>query len=145
MLDLVQVGTEEEDEPGQSTDRGYWINRGSAASVAVADQVLSMINEVTPGMALKYNKHYVGLARDEIVDNFIQFRPRRESTVVASRIPRSDEASALVDDSGLDSPEYDKRRGRYRLRLTTKDVTAHRDLLLELVHRASEAPPPTED
>ena len=59
VLDLVQVGTEEEDEPGQATDRGFWVNRGSEASVAVADQVLALINEVTPGMALKYNKQYV--------------------------------------------------------------------------------------
>jgi hypothetical protein len=145
VLDLVQVGTEEEDEPGQATDRGFWINNGSAAFIAVADQILALINEVTPGMTLKYNKRYVGLARDGIVDNFVLFRPRRDSTIVGFRIPRSDEASALVDDSGVDSLEYDKRRGRYRLRLTTKDVTAHRDLLLELVRRASKTPPPGED
>lgn len=144
VLDLVQVGTEEEDEPGQATDRGFWINRGSEASVAVADQVLALINEVTPGMALKYNKQYVGLERGGVVDNFILFRPRREGTVVGFRIPRSDETSALVDESGVDSPEYDKRRGRYRLRLTTQDVAAHRDLLLELVRRASKTPAPEE-
>lgn len=137
----MQVGTEE-DEPGQATHRGYWISNGSAAFVEVADQILGLINEVTPGMTLKYNKRYIRVARDGIVDNFVQFRPRRDSTIVAFRIPRSDEASALVDDSGVDSLEYDKRRGRYRLRLGTGDVAAHRDLLLELVRRASKTPPP---
>jgi hypothetical protein len=140
VLDLMQVGTEEEDEPGQATDRDFWINNGSSAFVAVADQILGLINEVTPVITLKYNKRYIGLARDGIVDNFVQFRPRRDSTLVGFRIPRSDEASALVDGSGIDSMEYDKRRGRYRLRLATKDVAAHRDLLLELVRRASKTP-----
>jgi hypothetical protein len=125
VLDLVRVGTE--------------------ASVAVADQILALVNEITPGMALKYNKHYVGLTRDGIVDNFLAFRPRRESAIVDFRIPRGDEITALIDDSGVDSLEYDKRYGQYRLRLTTKDVTAHRDLLLELVRRASKTPPPIEE
>lgn len=145
VLDLVRVGTEEEDEPGQATDRSYWISRGSSASVTVADQILALVNEITPGMALKYNKHYVGLTRDGIVDNFLAFRPRRENAIVDFRIPRGDEITALIDDSGVDSLEYDKRYGQYRLRLTTKDVAAHRDLLLELVRRASKTPPPIEE
>jgi hypothetical protein len=145
VLDLMQVGTEEEDEPGQATDRDFWINNGSAAFVAVADQILALINEVTPVMTLKYNKRYTGLVRDGIVDNFVVFRPRRDSTIVGFRIPRSDEASALVDGSGVDSLEYDKRRGRYRLRVTAEDLTAHRNLLLELVRRASKTPPPGEE
>jgi hypothetical protein len=53
--------------------------------------------------------------------------------------------NALIDDSGVDSLEYDKRYGQYRLRLTTKDLTAHRELLLELVRRASKTPPPMEE
>ena len=53
--------------------------------------------------------------------------------------------TALIDDSGVDSLEYDKRYGQYRLHLTTKDVTAHRELLLELVRRVSKTPPPTEE
>jgi hypothetical protein len=37
VMDLMRLGTDEEDEPGQATDRDYWINRGSPASVAVVD------------------------------------------------------------------------------------------------------------
>ena len=29
VLDLARLGLEEEDEPGQATDRAYWIERGS--------------------------------------------------------------------------------------------------------------------
>jgi hypothetical protein len=36
VLDLARPGTEEDDDLGQATDRGYWVSRGSEASVAVA-------------------------------------------------------------------------------------------------------------
>jgi hypothetical protein len=99
----------------------------------------------SPRHALKYDKHYVGLTRDGIVDNFMQFRPRRENAIVDFRIPRGGGVTALIDDSGVDSLDYDKRYGRYRLRLTAKDVTAYRDLLRELVQRASKTPAPIDE
>lgn len=144
VLDLARPSTEDEDDAGQATDRGYWVSRGSEASVAVADRVLGLVNEITPGMVLKYNKHYIGLARDGIVDNFVEFRPRREHAIVQFRIPRSDEVSALINDSGADDLAYDKRWGYYRLRMTTKDIDVHRKLLLDLIRRASRTPPTAE-
>jgi hypothetical protein len=142
VLDLARGGTDEEDEAGQATDRGYWAGRGS---LDVADQVLALINEVAAGMALKYNKHYIGLARGAIADNFVVFRPRREYTIADFRIPRSEEATALINDSGVELLAYEKRYGNYRLRLTGKDVAAHRELLLDLIRRASKTPPPADE
>ena len=145
VFDLARLGLEEEDEPGQATDRAYWIDRGSQASVAVADGILTLINDVTPGMALKYNKHYIGLARDGITDNFAIFRARKEHLIAEFRIPRSEEVSALLDDSGIDALEYDKRWNHYRLRLTAADLVTHHDLLLDLIHRASDTPVLTDE
>ena len=140
VLDLVRLGTDEEDEAGQETDRSYWISRGSEASVKIADGVLALVNEITPGMTLKYNKYYIGLARDGLPDNFILSRARKENLIAEFRIPRSDDVTALIEDSGLDNLSYDKRGGYYRLRLTSKDLAEQRDLLLDLVRRASGTP-----
>lgn len=146
VLDLVHLGTEEEDEPGQATDRAYWLNRGSQESVKAVDEILTLVNEVAPGTELKYNKYYIGLARDGVVDNFLSFRPRHEHVIVNFRIARSDEVTALIDDSGIDSLEYDKRSGQYRIRMAgRKDVTKHHDLLLDLIRRASRTSPPIEE
>jgi hypothetical protein len=145
VLDLARLGTDEEDEPGQATDRTYWIDRGSPASVAVADEMLQLINEVTPGMALKYNKQYIGLARDGVVDNYAAFRARKEHLIAEFRIPRSEEVSALINDSGVDVAAYDKRWSRYRLRITDADLSTHRELLLELTRRASGTPAPDDE
>ena len=145
VLDLARLGTEEEDEPGLATERTYWIDRGTQASVEVADGMLRLIGEVAPGMALKYNKHYIGLSRDGVADNFIQFRARKEHLVAEFRIPRSEEVGALLSDSGIDILEYDKRWGRYRMRLIDSDLAAHRDLLLDLIRRASGTPAPDDE
>ena len=145
VLDVARLGTEEEDEPGQATDRTYWIERGSQASVGVADGMLQLVNEVTPGMTLKYNKHYIGLARDGVADNFIALRARKEHLVAEFRIPRSEEVGALLADSGIDILEYNKRSGKYRMRLTDSDLNANRELLLGLIQRASGTPAPDDE
>lgn len=145
VLDLTRLGTDEEDEPGQATDRGYWISRSSEASVNLADRMVAMVNETMPGISLKYNKNYIGLARDGVPDNFIQFRPRKGTLLVEFRIPRSDDVTALIDDSGLDSLAYSKRWGRYRVRLTRNDLGNQSELLRELIGRASGTASPIEE
>jgi hypothetical protein len=146
VLDLMTLGTDDEDEAGQATDRNYWIKRGSENSVAVADAVLQLVNEVTgDGLALKYNKHYVGLAREGVADNFVSFRPRKGYVIAEFRIPRSDDVTATIEDSDVESLPYDKRWGRYRLRLTGPDIEKHRELLVDLIGRASGTPPPIDE
>jgi len=146
VLDLMPLGTDEEDEAGQATDRNYWIDRGSEKSVAVADELLAQLNEITgDSLELKYNKHYIGLSRDGVADNFMSFRARKDYLIAEFRIPRSDEVSASIEDAGVDSLPYDKRWARYRLRLTKADAKNHRDLLVDLIRRASGTPAEIEE
>lgn len=146
VLDLMPLGTDEEDEAGQATDRKYWIKRGSEATVGTADSLVELVNEVTnEKLALKYNKHYIGLARDGVADNFMQFRARKDYLIAEFRIPRSDEVTTLIEDSGLDSLPWEKRWGRYRIRLTSDEVKQHHDLLVGLIERASGAETPSGD
>jgi hypothetical protein len=140
VLDLMRPGTEEEDEPGQTTDRSYWLNRSSPASIAVMEAMLELVNEVTPGMTLKYTRYYVGLARNGIADLYLLFRPRKDYLITEFRIPRSEEIAALLDDSGMQTLEYDKRFSKYKIRLTAPEVSKHRQLLLDLIRRASGTP-----
>lgn len=142
VLDLSTLGAEDEDdEAGQATDRSYWAGRGSSQSMALTDGMLLLVNEVAPGHELKYNKHYIGLSRSGVVDNFAAFRPRKEHTIAEFRIPRSEELTARIDESGIDRMEYDKRWGRYRIRLATGDLEKHRALLLDLLATAGGVPP----
>jgi hypothetical protein len=67
------------------------------------------------------------------------------SLIFIGRIERGDEVGTAIEDSGIDSLPYDKRWGRYRLRLTEPEVKKHRDLLIDLTRRASGMPPPADD
>ena len=144
VLDLFTLGTEEEDEPGQPTDRAYWLKQGSEHTLALTDEMLGLVNEVTPGTELKYNKYYIGLIREGVVDNYVSFTPRKEHVIVEVRLPRSDELGARIEDEGLDLMGYDKQWGKYKLRVGKWGASKHHDLLLELIRRASGAAVPDE-
>lgn len=141
VLDLMRLGTDEDDEAGETTDRSYWSQKATPASLSLLDELLAIVNEVAPGHGPKYNKVYVGLADENgMPDNFVAFRPRKEFVAMNFRIPKAEEISALIEDAGLDALTYDPRGGRYRVRITRPDVERHRDVLLTLVRHASGIP-----
>jgi hypothetical protein len=141
VLDLMRRGTDEEDEAGQTVDRTYWDQRASRRAMSLTDQLLSLVREATGDQRLapKYNKHYIGLARDGIADNFMTFRPRKNDTVFTEvKTPRSEDISERLDAAGIDVNGYQTRWGMYQLRLAESDFGNSRDLLVELIQRASD-------
>jgi hypothetical protein len=142
VMDVTTLGlVDEEEETGGSTDRAWWEgNRGSPASLAIVDKMLALVHEVDPTLTLKYNKHYIGLMRGGVADNFVFFRPRKAHVIGVFRIPRSDELSARLEDEGLELYEYNTKGGAYRLRLTDADLNRHHATLIDLVRLASGTP-----
>jgi len=140
VLDLMRLGTDEDDEPGQAADRAYWVGRGSEQTVSMASQLLELINTVSPGTALKYNKHYIGLAHNGLVDNYVSMMARKSHLICNFRIDRSDEVTSLLANSDVEAIEYDQRGSSYRLRLFPGDLLKHRDLLLDLIRRSKGLP-----
>ncbi|MCT0210290.1 MAG: hypothetical protein DCF18_07280 [Cyanobium sp.] len=137
VLDEARFGLVDEDEEVQEvTDRSYWEARGSKATVAMADEVLKLVAEFAPGLELKYNKFYIGLATNGQPNNFVQFRPQKNALRVEVRLPQSQETEATIEASGLDVMDYDKRWGRYRLRLGKGEVAKFSDVLNALAKQA---------
>jgi hypothetical protein len=114
--------------------------QSSVESIALTDQFLELVNEVSPGQALKYNKHYIGLSRSGIVSNFVLFIPKRKHVVVAFKIPRSDELSARLEGSALDVLNYDKQFGQYRVRVDKTRLADEREILRDLTAIAAGVP-----
>lgn len=140
VMDVIDLATDEEDEAGALTDRTYWEGRGSPTTVDLADQMLLLIRERTgQDIALKYNKLYIGLARDGVADNFVFFQPKKQHLITAIRIPKSDELTDRLEQAGIELLEYGRRGGRYRMRLTGEDLAQRRDLLGQLVEMAAGA------
>jgi hypothetical protein len=137
ILDEMSLGLVEEEEIRETTDRNYWETvRGTKKTVAIADDILNLISEFVPGYELKYNKFYIGLAKDDQPNNFVLIRARKNSFSIELKIKQSEEIEKMIEDSGLDLIDYDKRRGRYRIRLSKQEVNKHKELIINLLKMA---------
>jgi len=80
VLDELTRGLVDEDEEVQEvTDRNYWESRATKATVSLADELLGIIHTFDPGLELKYNKFYIGLAKNGQPNNFVNFQPKKNS------------------------------------------------------------------
>ena len=137
VLDQINLGLVEEDEEvTEVTDRAYWEHRGTKETVAMADQLLEIIKQFDPAFELKYNKFYIGLAKNERPNNFAAFRPQKSGLRLEVRLPRSEDIEQKLENAGLDLMDYHARWGQYRIRLTKEDVKKHSDVLSELLRSA---------
>jgi predicted transport protein len=138
VMDELSRGYIDEDEDAESapTDRTYWEKRGSKATVALADQLLAIVKGLDPSLELKYNKFYIGLSKDGQPYNFVSFRPNKSQLNFELKLPRSDELDNTIEEAGLETLEYNKRWGLYRLRLTTEEIRTKAEVLKNLIKAA---------
>jgi hypothetical protein len=137
VLGRMTLGVEEDEERDEPADRNYWLSQSSAETLAITDALLKLVQDDDPGVALKYNKHYIGLAHGGVANNYLVFRPRRRSHVVVEfRIDRSEDLDQRLEDAGFDMLAYQSRYGQYRIQIGQDDLELRNDLLLELVHLA---------
>ena len=139
VLDEMSRGLVDEDEVKEIVDRAYWEKRGSKVTVARVDELLELIRSFAPGFELKYNRFYIGLAKDGQPDNFAVFRARKTAVNCEIRLKQSDEIQSELDNAGLDVMDYDKKWGRYRLRLTKGDISGNRELIMKLLKMSCES------
>ncbi len=138
VLDEISLGLLEEDEETKAvTDRNYWETiKGTKETVSVVDRLLEIVKGFAPGLELKYNKYYIGLAKNSQPNNFVIFRAKKSSVLMEVRLKQSPEIKETLDDAGIDTLEYDKQWGRYRVRLDKSDVEKHRPVIENLLRTA---------
>jgi predicted transport protein len=137
VIDQTKLGLVDEDEEVQEpTDRSYWENRGSKSTLAMVDELLETIKTIDPSLELKYNKFYIGLAKEGKPSNFVIFRPKKNFLRLEPRLSRSDEMQERLDKEGLDVMDYEDRWGRYRIRLSKGDIKKHAEFLTKLLAEA---------
>jgi hypothetical protein len=130
VLGESRLGLVDEDEEVQEiTNRDFWLKRGTEDTLKMADEILEIVNSITPGYALKYNKFYIGLAKDGQPDNFAICRPKKNYMRIELRIPKSTEMDNIIEKSALEEMDYDSRWGRYRIRLNKGDIKKHHDVI----------------
>lgn len=144
VIDRVNLGLVEEDELGQDVDRSYWeTQKGTPTTVKMVDELLEIIKTFDKTLTLKYNKFYIGLARNGQPDNFILFRPQKNKLTVEIRLEQSEEVQNQLEENGLDLLDYNIRSGRYRIRLSKPDVKKYEELLTKYFKNAYEKANPS--
>ena len=137
VIDQTKLGMVDEDEEVQEiTDRPYWENRGSKATLVMVDELIEIIKKIDPALELKYNKFYIGLAKEGKPSNFVVFRPKKNFLRLEPRIERSEQMQERLETEGLDVMDYEERWGRYRIRLTKGDIKNHAEFLTKLLGEA---------
>jgi hypothetical protein len=138
VMDEMVRGLVDEDEDADAapTDRAYWEDRGTKATVHLADQLLEIVREYDPSLEMKYNKFYIGLSKDGQPYNFVIFRPQKNTIRIELKLPRSDETDKLIENAGFEALGYDLRFGYYRLPLQKDDVVKKREELKQLIAAA---------
>jgi hypothetical protein len=123
VLDTVtSFADDEDDEPKEDADRGYWEARASKESLAALDAMLKVVQQFDASLQLNYRKPYIGLARNGKPDNFIIFKPQKGALRIEPRVARTPERDAAIEASGLDVLEYRVRWSRYLVKVAAADL-----------------------
>jgi predicted transport protein len=138
VLDVQNLGTEEEDSPALAADRAYWESRSTKSVLSVMDQVLDVAREIDSRIVARYNRHYVGVGIDGLANNFISFRPRKKHLCLQVKIPMPESVDERLENTNLQLLDYNKRWNYYRIQMTSDDIVQNRELLVDLMKQAYE-------
>ncbi len=140
VMDELSRGLVDEDEDAAAapTDRSYWEQRATKATLAMADDLLKVVKEFDPSLELKYNKFYIGLSRDGQPFNFVEFKPKKNFLKLELKLPQSAEVDTKIEEAGLDAMDYDNRWGHYRVRLTKPELSSKAEVIRDLIRLAHE-------
>ena len=71
VLDENKFDLLEEDSGAEPTDKDYWEKKATKESLKLTEKTMLSLGEITSDYSLKFNKHYIGLAKNNIANNFI--------------------------------------------------------------------------
>jgi len=136
ILDEAKFDLLEEDSLSEPSDKPYWEKRATKETMKLTEKILKTLSDITLEYKLKYNKHYIGLEKNNIANNFISFVPRKNVVILNIKLERSEDIDDLIENSDLDTLNYDKQWKQYRLRLTENDLGSNLEIIKKLVEQA---------
>ena len=107
VLDVFAETEDVEEAGGEQVDRRYWERRAGAASLAVLDAVVAMVEKEMGPTRVTYNKNHIALGTSGF--NFCWFHPRKSTPHCHMRLrtggEKREEILRLLEDSGVsDTP-----------------------------------------
>lgn len=139
VLDTVRLGyLDADEETSEPTDRNYWVKKATKGTVALADNILNIAKEFSPSAELSYNKYYIGFWIEGRAFNFATCKPQKNGLRLEIKHPQTKEFEELINNSDLDVLDYDKRWGRYKIKLSEKNIIEKKEILKSLLKQAYE-------
>ncbi|MEY5028485.1 MAG: hypothetical protein RLZ63_800 [Pseudomonadota bacterium] len=139
VLDENKFDLLEEDSGAEPTDKDYWEKKATKESLKLTEKTMLSLGGITSDYSLKFNKHYIGLAKNNIANNFISFVPRKTSVLLHIKLEKTDEIDQIIAESDLDGLAYDKIWNQYRLRIKESDLDTNINVIKDLVSKAKAA------
>lgn len=139
VIDEVRLDLLEEDNQSEPTDRAYWEKKSTKNMIKFVDKIYADLADITSSFNLKYNKHYIGLEKEGVANNFINFKPRKSTVIMSIRHDKSDEIDQLLNESDLDILDYETGWRRYRVRLKESDLKSNLEVIKQIVQKAKDS------
>jgi hypothetical protein len=136
VLDEVKFDLLDEDNSFEATDKNYWETKATKQSLSLTEKILKEFKEVVGDYNLKFNKHYIGLEKNNIANNFISFVPRKSVVLINFKLEKTEEIDDILENSDLDILAYDKQWGQYRIRLKETDLKVNFEILKLMIEKS---------
>ena len=133
------LGKEEREVEGRSVDydRNFWLQKVGEDRMVLTSQIFNDLLDSDEGFRMKYNKYYIGVSKDGIVKNFIEFEPQKSGIVLRLKLPKTEDYDKIL--SSLNS-RYDSQWGRYIFKFTSFDQYATaKETIMPLIAKAKES------
>ena len=132
VMDRISLGTDEE-ENFEITDRNYWENKSTTKMLKTIDNIFDNLSQYVSGYELKYNKFYIGLSKDGIAKNFIEFKPKKNWLYFIFKGDEDTNKIEELENAGLEV-SYIPRWKEYDVRINNfEEFKKHQELLKKMV------------
>jgi len=138
VLDELRLDLNEEDLEKETSDRKYWEKKASKNSLKLVDKYITEFVNPLSEYEPKFNKHYIGLGKDGIANNFISFLPRKSFVIINVRLDKTEDLDQLIENSGLDTLTYDRQWRQYRFKIKENDLNENNEIISNLTKMSFE-------
>ena len=137
VIDRLTLGGDE-DEVNEITDRNYWENRSTPKIMKYVDEIFKGFGELVEGYELKYNKFYIGMFKEGLVKNFIEFKPKKSFLYLIFKGTEDSEKINKIERTGLEV-SYESRWREYKIRLNNiEEYRKNKEFICDLAKESME-------
>jgi len=119
-----------------TTTKADWESEVPKEMLDMVDSLHKVLLTHDAQYELKYNKYYIGLARNGVVNNFLRFKPKQHFLNLFFSCPQSAELEKDMETAGLDLINYDQKWRECNVRITPKEFHSQEKLLAQIVQKA---------